>query len=80
MESPLIDLFAWLAIIGVLGGFVVYHYSKRHRDRAWQAETEWNDAFQPSLPHVPKYPVPFGMEEIDPQPFAFGPETNNDDD
>jgi len=81
MDSPLVDLFGYMTIAGVLGSLAVWHYSRWHRRRSWIAEQEWNDAFQPSLPHVPKYPLPFGMDEIDPEPFAFGPEKrpNNDD-
>lgn len=65
---------AAIVIVATVGSLAVYHYSLWANRRAWLADKEWQQAFEPSRLHVEEYPIPEAWK-IDPEPHRISPPT-----
>lgn len=68
------QLLAAIVIIATVGSLAIYHYSIWASRRAWIADQEWQQAFEPSRHLVEEYPIPESWK-IDPEPHRISPPT-----
>lgn len=56
MNEAVLQILGWMFVVLVVGGYVIYHYSRIRNANEAEFERQWQRLFEPNLPHVPLYP------------------------